>query len=63
VESSGQLDFAAEKEIATEEGVTLEELLIRAIQAVQARARQKHGVKSNALATTRSSACHALPTS
>jgi hypothetical protein len=39
-----------EKEIATEEGVTLEEQLIRAIQAVQARARQKHGVKSSALA-------------
>ena len=39
-----------EKEDATEEGLTLEEQLIRAIQTVQARARQKHGVKSKALA-------------
>ena len=40
----------AEKADATEEGLTLEEQLIRAIQTVQARARQKHGVKSKALA-------------
>ncbi len=39
-----------EKEIATEEGLTLEEQLIRALQAVQARARQKHGSKAGALA-------------
>ena len=39
-----------EKENATEEGTTLEEQLIRAIQAMQARARQKYGANSHALA-------------
>lgn len=39
-----------EKEIATEAGLTLEEQLVQAIQAVQARARQKHTVKGSALA-------------
>jgi hypothetical protein len=39
-----------DKEEATEESLTLEERLIRAIQAVQARARQKYGARSAALA-------------
>jgi hypothetical protein len=38
-----------EKEAATENGLTLEERLVRALQEVQARARQKHGAASAAL--------------